>query len=114
MRVLRRTLLEAHMKCRSGVVLSVVIAVLGLTLSGCGSSPTSPSSTNTGVTLHGLALGQGAASTSSASGYRAMSTRGSATVTVQENPPITTTIPAHGPFALEERPPSPSTPLSTR
>jgi hypothetical protein len=77
---------------------------LGLTLSGCASSPTSPSSVNTGVTLHGLALGQGAAGTSSGSGFRAMSTSSSITVTVQENTSIKTTISANGTFELEGLP----------
>ncbi len=92
------------MKCRRSVLISAVIAVLGLTLSGCGSSPTSPSSTNAGVTLHGLALGQSSARTSSAGGFKAMSTRGSITVTVQENTSITTTISGNGTFELEGLP----------
>jgi hypothetical protein len=89
---------------RSQVLLPAVIAVLALTLSGCGSSPTSPSGMNSGVTLHGLAMGQGAASTSSAGGYRAMSTNGSITVTVQENTSLKTTISANGTFELEGLP----------
>ncbi|HKC11538.1 MAG TPA: hypothetical protein VKI41_05730 [Vicinamibacteria bacterium] len=88
---------------RSQVLLPAVVAVLALTLSGCGSSPTSPSGMNASVNLHGLALSQSAASTSSASGYRAMSTSGSITVTVQGTS-ISTTISGNGSFELEGLP----------
>jgi hypothetical protein len=88
---------------RSQVLLPAVIAFLALALSGCGSSPTSPSGMNSGVNLHGLAMGQGAASSSSASGYRAMSTGGSITVTVQGTS-LSTTISGNGSFELDGLP----------
>jgi hypothetical protein len=88
---------------RLQVLLPAVIAVLALALSGCGSSPTSPSGTNASVNLHGLAMGQGAASTSSASGYRAMSASGSITVTVQGTS-LSTTISGNGSFELDGLP----------
>src|SRR5258708_18977197 len=93
--------LEVRMKRRH--VLLPAIAVLALTLSGCGSSPTSPSGTSARVNLHGLALGQNAASTSSASGYRAMSTSGSITVTVLGTS-LSTTISGNGGLELEGLP----------
>jgi hypothetical protein len=88
---------------RSQVLLPAAIAILALALSGCGSSPTSPSSANSSVNLHGLALGQGAASTSSAGTYRAMSTSGSVTVTVQGTS-LSTTISGNGTFELDGLP----------
>jgi hypothetical protein len=88
---------------RSQVVVPAVGAILGLVLSGCGSSPTSPSSVNSAVNLHGLAMGQGAASTSSAGSYRAMSTGGSITVTVQGTS-LSTTISGNGSFELDGLP----------
>lgn len=89
---------------RSQVLLPAVIAVLALTLSACGSSsPTSPSGTSAGVNLHGLAMGQSSASASSSSGFRAMSTGSSITVTVQGTS-ISTTISANGTFELEGLP----------
>src|SRR5258708_1541090 len=103
--------LEASMQ-RSQVLLPAVVAVLALTLSGCGSSPTSPSGMNASVNLHGLALSQSAASTSSASGYRAMSTSGSITVTVQGTS-ISTTISGNGSFELEGLPAGTFTPVFT-
>jgi hypothetical protein len=85
-------------------LLSAVIAVLSLVVSGCSNSPTSPSITS--VTLHGAAFGQSPASTSSAGGLQAMSvpSAGRVTVTVQENPSITTTISGNGTFELEGLP----------
>jgi hypothetical protein len=88
---------------RSQVVVPALVAILGLVLSGCGSSPTSPSSVNSGVNLHGLSMGQGAASTSSAGSYRAMSTSSSITVTVQGTS-LSTTISGNGTFELEGLP----------
>jgi hypothetical protein len=88
---------------RSHVLVPALLAVLALTLSGCGSSPTSPSGTSAGVNLHGLAMGLSSASTSSASGFRAMSTGGSITVTVQGTA-ITTTISGNGTFELDGLP----------
>jgi hypothetical protein len=88
---------------RLQVLLPAVIAVLALALSGCGSSPTSPSGMNASVNLHGLAMGQGAASTSSASVYRAMSAGGSITVTVQGTS-LSTTISGNGSFELDGLP----------
>jgi hypothetical protein len=88
---------------RLQVLLPAVIAVLALALSGCGSSPTSPSGMNASVNLHGLAMGQGAASTSSDSGYRAMSASGSITVTVQGTS-LSTTISGNGSFELDGLP----------
>src|SRR6266446_2808894 len=78
---------------RKHVVLSALIAFLSLVVSGCSSSPTSPSSTSASVTLHGTAVGPSAASTSSAGGLQAMSvpSAGRVTVTVLEKPSITTT-----------------------
>ncbi len=84
-------------------VLLPAIAVLALTLSGCGSSPTSPSGTSAGVNLHGLAMGQSAASTSSLGGFHAMSTGGSITVTVQGTS-LSTTISGNGSFELDGLP----------
>ncbi len=80
------------------------VAVLGLILSACGSSPTSPS-TGTGATLRGVAMGTAA----SPGGLRALSTAAAAassavTVTVQENPSITTRVSANGTFELEGLP----------
>jgi len=88
---------------RLQVLLPAAIAVLALALSGCGSSPTSPSSMNASVNLHGLAMGQSAASASSASGYRAMSASGSITVTVQGTS-LSTTISGNGSFELDGLP----------
>jgi hypothetical protein len=88
---------------RSQVLLPAVIAVLALTLSACGSSPTSPSGTSAGVNLHGLAMGQSSASASSSSGFRAMSTGSSITVTVQGTS-ISTTISGNGSFELDGLP----------
>ncbi len=81
------------------------VAVLGLILSACGSSPTSPS-TGTGATLRGVAMGTAAAP----GALRALSTASAAaassavTVTVQENPSITTRVSANGTFELEGLP----------
>jgi hypothetical protein len=55
------------------------------------------------VNLHGLAMGQSSASASSSSGFRAMSTGSSITVTVQGTS-ISTTISANGTFELEGLP----------
>ena len=87
-------------------VLSALIAFLSLVVSGCSSSPTSPSSTSERVTLHGTAVGQSVASTSSAGGLQAMSvpSAGRVTVTVLEKPSITTTISGNGTFELEGLP----------
>ena len=90
---------------RSHVLLSAVIAFLTLAVSGCSNSPTSPSGTSAGVTLHGATFSQSPASTSSAGGFQAMAApSGHVTVTVQENPSITTTISANGTFELEGLP----------
>src|SRR6266481_83290 len=91
---------------RKHVVLSALIAFLSLVVSGCSSSPTSPSSTSASVTLHGTAVGPSAASTSSAGGLQAMSvpSAGRVTVTVLEKPSITTTISGNGTFELEGLP----------
>lgn len=83
--------------------LAGVIAVLGLAFSACGSSPSSPS--GAGVTLHGVAMGQGVGV---AGDVRAQSTASSAatstiTVTV-EGTSITTTISANGTFELDGLP----------
>jgi hypothetical protein len=88
---------------RSRVLLPVVMAVLALTLSGCSSSPTSPSGTNASVNLHGVAMGQPSASSSSLGGFRAMSTGGSITVTVQGTS-LSTTISGNGTFELDGLP----------
>lgn len=90
---------------RRHVLLSAVMAFLVLAVSGCSNSPTSPSSASAGVTLHGAAFGDSPASTSSAGGFRAMAApSGRVTVTVQENPSITTTISGNGTFELEGLP----------
>jgi hypothetical protein len=83
--------------------LAGVIAVAGLAFSACGSSPSSPS--GAGVTLHGVAMGQGVGT---AGDVRAQSTASSAatsTVTVTvEGTSITTTISANGTFELDGLP----------
>jgi len=91
---------------RKHVLLSALIAFLSLVVSGCSSSPTSPSSTSERVTLHGTAVGQSAASTSSAGGLEAMAVPSGSrvTVTVLEKPSITTTISGNGTFELEGLP----------
>ncbi len=90
---------------RSHAFLSAVISFLTLAVSGCSSSPTSPSGTRAGVTLHGATFGQSTASSSSAGGFQAMAApSGRVTVTVQENPSITTTISGNGTFELEGLP----------
>ncbi len=84
-----------------------LVAVAALTLSACGSSPTSPSSG--AVTLRGVAMGS-AAGVASGSGVQALSTRTASSggaaivVTVQENTTITTTISANGTFELKGLP----------
>ena len=98
---------------RSQVLVPAVVAILVLALSGCSSSPTSPSSVNSGVNLHGLALGQGAAGASSAGTYRAMSTGGSITVTVQGTS-LSTTISGNGTFELDGLPAGAFTLVFTR
>jgi len=55
------------------------------------------------VNLHGLAMGQSSASASSSSGFRAMSTGGSITVTVQGTS-LSTTISGNGSFELDGLP----------
>ncbi len=91
---------------RSYVLLPAVLAVLGLALSACSSSPTSPSSATAGVTLHGVTVGQSPAGTSSVGGgVQALSAPANRiTVTVQENGSIVTTISANGTFELEGLP----------
>ncbi|HXB56666.1 MAG TPA: hypothetical protein VN461_17995 [Vicinamibacteria bacterium] len=88
---------------RSQVLLPAVVAVLALTLSACGSSPTSPSGTSAGVNLHGLAMGQSSASASSSGAFKAMSTGSGITVTVQGTT-ISTTISGNGSFELNGLP----------
>ncbi len=83
-------------------------ALASLTLSACGSNPTSPSSA-AGVTLRGVAMGSGVG-LAPADGVRGLSTKTAAggtssiVVTVQENSSITTTISANGTFELEGLP----------
>ncbi len=90
---------------RRHVLVTAVIAALGLALSACGSSPTSPSETSAGVVLHGATVGQSSASTSSGGEVGAMAVPGGrVSVTVQENPSITTTISANGTFELRGLP----------
>src|SRR5258708_20571998 len=84
-------------------VLLPAVAVLALTLSGCGSSPTSPSGASARVNLHGVALGQNAASTSSLGGFHAMSAGSSITVTVQGTS-LSTALSGNGSFQLDALP----------
>src|SRR5260370_41004402 len=94
---------------RSHVLLSAVIAFLTLAVSGCSNSPTSPSGTSAGVTLHGATFSQSPASTSSAGGFQAKAApSGPGTVTLQANPSIPTTISAQGTFERKRLPPDPS------
>ena len=82
----------------SHVLFSAAI-ILGLALAGCGGSPTSPS--EGGVTLHGTALGDGVSTSASTHEIAALATSGgSITVSVEENPSLTTAISANGTFQL--------------
>jgi hypothetical protein len=89
------------MQLRHGI-LSVALLIVGLTLSGCGGSPTAPASAVNGVRVHGMAVGT--ADAASIGGFRAMSHRPSdITVTVQGTS-ITTKVSVSGTFELEGLP----------
>src|SRR5512143_1411511 len=95
---------EARMKLRYFLAVGVV-AVLAMSLSACGGSATSPNPA--GVTLRGMAMdlptsvagGVSALSNTSAKGGSAI------TVTVLEDPSLTTTISGNGSFELDGLPP---------
>jgi hypothetical protein len=71
----------------------------GLTLAACGGSPTGPSGA---VNLRGTVVGDtSAAAAASISGERAASSAARITVTVQEEPGLTTTVSGDGTFALD-------------
>ncbi len=81
-----------------------LVAALALALSACGGSATSPSAT--GVTLRGVAMGVPAsAGVNALSGASATAGGSAITVTVQENPSLTTTISGNGTFELKGLPP---------
>jgi hypothetical protein len=85
--------------------LGVALLAVGLPLVGCGgSNPASPSAGG-GVVLHGVVLGSGASSSSSATPeVSAQSTSGRITVTIQEQPSFSATVSANGTFELEGLP----------
>jgi hypothetical protein len=90
---------------RSHVTLVCIVAVLAMALSGCGGNATSPSAV--GVTLNGTATdmptsaGGGVAALSGAS---AKASSAAITVTVLEDPSLTTAISGNGSFKLEGLP----------
>jgi hypothetical protein len=87
---------------RSHILLSVLLVIVGLTLTGC-SNPTSPSG-GKGVRLSGVALGPNAAVTSS-SRLSSMADGSESTITVTvEGTSISTTISGNGTFELEGLP----------
>jgi hypothetical protein len=87
------------------VVFSFAVLILGVVLAACGGSPNGPSESN-GIVLRGQATGLAAvASTRGASAMSAASAAsGDVTVTVQENPAITTKVGADGTFTLRGLP----------
>jgi len=89
---------------RHPLLLSIAFAAVALALAACGGkSPTAPSAGGSGAVLHGVALGADATA-SSARGARAMSGAGKITVTVKEDPSISTKVSANGTFELENLP----------
>jgi hypothetical protein len=88
------------MRLRHGI-LSCVVLIAGLVLSGCGSSPTAPSA-GKGVRLHGVAVGTAGAN--STGGFRAMSDRpGNITVKVHGTS-LVTKVSVSGTFDLDDLP----------
>lgn len=91
---------------RSHVFVVGVITALAMALTACGGNATSPS--GNGVTLNGIALDlptSAASGPSARSGATASSTSAVITVTVREDPSLTTTISGNGSFKLEGLPP---------
>jgi hypothetical protein len=83
-----------------------VVAALTTALSACGGNATSPNAV--GVTLSGMAMDMPAAAAGGVgalSGAPARAASSVITVTVQEDPSITTTISGNGSFKLEGLPP---------
>ena len=80
-------------------VLALVVPVL--VLAACG-GPSSPSSSEEGISLQGTLVGESVASASSAGGRAAVAT--TITVTVVENPSIVVTVGADGRFSLRGLP----------
>ncbi len=91
---------------RSHFFVMGLVAALALVLSACGSSPTTPSAG--GVTLRGVAMSDSAAAAGGVTALSAAAASGGGsaiTVTVQENPSLTTTISGNGTFELQGLPP---------
>ncbi len=90
---------------RSHLTVACIVAVTAMALSGCGGNATSPSAV--GVTLNGTALDMptsAAGGVSALSGASAKAASASITVTVLEDPSLTTTISGNGSFKLEGLP----------
>jgi hypothetical protein len=90
---------------RSHFAVVCLVAVLAMALSGCGRSATSPSAA--GVTLNGSAIDMptsAAGGVTALSGTSAKAASASITVTVLEDPSLTTTISGNGSFKLEGLP----------
>ena len=90
---------------RAHFVVPGLVAALALILSACGGSPTSPSANR--VTLRGVDLGASAAASGQAGAFSASSARAggsTVTVTVLEDPSLTTTISGNGTFVIENLP----------
>lgn len=81
---------------------ALVLLVVGVALSGCGSSPTSPSA-GTGVRVHGIALGSSAGSAATHD-VRTMSERPSGITVSVQNTAITAKVSVSGTFELEDLP----------
>ncbi len=85
---------------RALAVLAAVVVALSLVACGGPSSPSEES-----VVLRGTVVGAGAGSFAASSGRSAAEPAAAVTVTVQENPAITTTVGADGSFSLRGLPP---------
>jgi hypothetical protein len=101
------------MKLRSFLVVGVA-AALAMSLSACGGSATSPSPA--GVTLRGMAMDLSTSAAGVVSALSNASAKGTTaiTVTVLEDPSLTTTISGNGSFELNGLPPGTFTLVFTR
>lgn len=84
------------------VVAAIAALCSVLALAACGGGPSSPS--EEGVVLRGTVMGEAAAFAASSAG-RVAAPAATVTVTVQENPAITTTVGPDGSFSLRGLPP---------
>lgn len=101
---------------RRSAILSLGLLGALLVAACSGNSPVSPSSTAQGIVLKGSVLGVVGSSSAgaSASGAKSSAATGPITVTVQENPAITTVVGPDGSFMLRGLPPGGFTLVFTR